>query len=647
NNTVTGNIVSGNSNGIHLYSSSNNNISNNIATNDYGILLDRSGNNNISNNTAWGNSKDGILLYSSNNNTLSNNNASHNENGIHLYSSSNNIVTGNTASENYNGILLYSSGNNILTDNRMVKCGIYMEGTLLHHWSSHIIDTTNTVNDKTLYYLVDQTGGNIPSGAGQIILVNCTGVAIVDQNLSDGSVGVLFAFSTWCNLENSTVSGNKIGVLFKNSNNITIQGNNIDFNIDYGIALFDSCNNDIVDNHLSNNPFGIYIDYGNGNYIVNNLLSYNQFGIYTYRGCSGNVITGNDVTHNAKGVYISQHGSLFYTANLIYRNNFIDNSLHAFDEGGNTWSLPFPVGGNHWSGYEGNDRGDGIGDVPYDIPNDARTRDSSPWVEENGWEMIDTRIYNPAKSTYHATIQDAIEYADEGDALFVSPSIYFENILIDKTITIVGASPENTIIQGNGVGVAITVTASWVNISGFTITGNEMGVALVGSTNCTISNNSITNNWLAVYLEESHHNTITNNTLASNDYGVGLWLSNYNSIRDNNASYNTGAGIGIWESDNNTVLGNTFSFNEYGAHLEDSMDNIIYHNNFIDNTVQAWDNGNNNWNMSDPSTGGLGGNYWNDYTGEDRGDGIGDTPYGISGGDKQDDYPWIEQDGWA
>jgi fibronectin type 3 domain-containing protein len=86
----------------------------------------------------------------------------------------------------------------------------------------------------------------------------------------------------------------------------------------------------------------------------------------------------------------------------------------------------------------------------------------------------------------------------------------------------------------------------------------------------------------------------------------------------------------------------------YGFYLDSSSNNSIYHNNIINNTIQAFDNMNNNfWNDTYPS----GGNYWSDYDGVDLNsspaqdvpppDGIGDTSY-IIDADSQDYYPLME-----
>jgi len=84
--------------------------------------------------------------------------------------------------------------------------------------------------------------------------------------------------------------------------------------------------------------------------------------------------------------------------------------------------------------------------------------------------------------------------------------------------------------------------------------------------------------------------------------------------------------------------------NEYGIKvISSSENNLFYHNNFIDNDQNAYDECINFWDNGYPS----GGNYWNDYTGYDNnGDGIGEDPYYIPDGSNQDNYPFIEQNGW-
>jgi len=158
-----------------------------------------------------------------------------------------------------------------------------------------------------------------------------------------------------------------------------------------------------------------------------------------------------------------------------------------------------------------------------------------------------------------------------------------------------------------------------------------------------------------IYLDHSD-NAIINNVSgrASNiqtgdeceEYGVYLSTCNYATLT-NISLTNWEFGIYLTSSDNNNIMNcNAYNNNEYGIYLYSSSNgNVIYHNNFIDNVQNAYDACSNTWDDGYPS----GGNYWSDYSGVDNysgpgqnisgSDGIGDTPYNITGGSNQDRYP--------
>jgi len=159
NNDLSGNNVSNNYFGIHIYYSDNNNLISNAVSNNSGagIYLHDSNNNIISDNDV-SNSSSGISMRYSNNNTLINNNANFQYFfGIQLYQyCNNNILSGNNVSNNKFGIYLFWSINNTLQGNNFSNnlFGIYLQGSDGNNLNTNVVFK----NDYGIY-VDDNYGG--------------------------------------------------------------------------------------------------------------------------------------------------------------------------------------------------------------------------------------------------------------------------------------------------------------------------------------------------------------------------------------------------------------------------------------------------------------------------------------------------------
>ncbi|KAA0011596.1 MAG: hypothetical protein FE041_04135, partial [Thermoplasmata archaeon] len=69
----------------------------------------------------------------------------------------------------------------------------------------------------------------------------------------------------------------------------------------------------------------------------------------------------------------------------------------------------------------------------------------------------------------YTSIQSAINDANDGDTIFVYSGVYYENVVINKSITLIGENKETTIIDGSNSGDVVNITANGVTIEGFTI----------------------------------------------------------------------------------------------------------------------------------------------------------------------------------
>ena len=294
-------------------------ISNNCPSNELGIILVYSNNNTISGNNV-SNNDCGISLRYSNNNTISNNNGD----GIYLYHSDNSTILNNNGCR----ITLSYSNNSTLSGNTMNYCGISLSGSLAEV-ASHIIDDTNLVNYKPVYYYVNELGlgSSNFTNAGQIILVNCNDSIISNLTVSYGTTGIALLY---CN--KNTISGNTVnnnlhyGIELTHSDNNTISGNTVNNNLK-GIDLFHSDYNTISGNTANNNKYdGITLYYSDNNTISNN----NGGGIDLL--CSNNnTISGNIAYNSWGGIYLSHSDYNTISGNTANNNKFEGIKLYYSD----------------------------------------------------------------------------------------------------------------------------------------------------------------------------------------------------------------------------------------------------------------------------------------------------------------------------
>jgi parallel beta-helix repeat protein len=184
----------------------------------------------------------------------------------------------------------------------------------------------------------------------------------------------------------------------------------------------------------------------------------------------------------------------------------------------------------------------------------------------------------------------------------------------------------NNLIQDNGAG-GIAVGYNYdTYVYDNTLYYNQMGIVTGLTKDLVIEQNDIYDNlMLGIGLQETN-DTITRENLISNNGLYGIWIT-----------------APMTKCINNSIISNEiYDHDEFGVGFNtNSSQNIIYQNTFIGNLVNAEDNGTlNSWDN------GSIGNYWDDYSGADTDDnGIGDTPYLISGSSgSMDNFP-IYDDG--
>jgi parallel beta-helix repeat protein len=308
--------------------------------------------------------------------------------GIRVNSTSNCNVSRNVIRDNVNGIGILYSCYCTLKDND-IKYNRYnfgVSGSRLENFI-HDIDVSNKVDEKPVYYWVNQTDKTIPSNAGYVAVVNSSNILVEKLQLTSNWQGVLIAYSTNVTIQNLELAyplvDFQFGVQLISTANSTVQNITVSHYFEWSIAiqLQGSKNNTIKNNKLSTRyDIGgvtccIELAYSDCNCIIDNIITKGTPGVGYHVGIClqyshKNEIAGNNITTWAQDEY---DAIWFLRSNgtIIYHNNFLDDAPRIWND-----TLSFNtkwdngLEGNYWKDYKGKDdgsggriRGDGIGDT--------------------------------------------------------------------------------------------------------------------------------------------------------------------------------------------------------------------------------------------------------------------------------------------
>lgn len=453
--------------------------------------------------------------------------------------------------------------------------------------------------------------------AGNVIAISANYVNISGLTIKDGDYGIYLNGADHARIVGNIIKDNtETGITFLNSDNALIKENTFSSS---GVWIVDSDSDNIVIYHNNfldslpledgggtGNTWNLSYPYG-GNYYDDYAATFND----VYQGKGQNVSGSDGLGDNLWNP--GRDGADYYPLfnpyvfgnkrPYVYNSSPVDNigdvlatlssvSIHIEDLEGDSFDWYFETSPDVGSAsVTGASNGTKI--LPLTTPLPYFT-----WItwyinvtDGEGWTNT-THVFK-TQSQFVGSIQDAIDAASDGDTIFIYRGNFEENIIVSKSITLVGEDMNDTTIDGGGSGDVISITADDVIIQNLTVQNSgttgppdfDSGIDIGNYSQIQIIENNISNNKYGIHMNGARNIDVSNNTIDSNSHlgigGTNVIASKFsgNSIREN-----TNYAIYFSSCSQNYVQNNTITGNDKGIYsITNGSGNIYAGNTISDN----------------------------------------------------------------